>query len=82
LDKINWITISTNPNAMHIIEQNFNEEVDCLFLLQNPSIFEIDYNYIKERMDIIREELMMKVLDPKRLQYYLNLGYSIEDITS
>lgn len=32
-------------------------------------------------MDILREELMMNVFHPKKLEYYLNLGYDIfEDI--
>ena len=46
-------------------------------LLCNPSIFICDYVFRKERMDVLREELMKKVFHPKRLQYYLDLDYDI-----
>ena len=36
------------------------------------SIFICDYVFHKERMDLLREELMKKVFHPKRLQYYLD----------
>lgn len=43
-------------------------------------IINIDYQYLHNRMDIIREELIMKVLSPRRIQRYLNMGYSIQEI--
>ena len=45
----------------------------------NKGIYEINYKFLKERMDIIIEDLMKAVYHPKRLQYYLDLGYNIFD---
>jgi hypothetical protein len=48
-----------------------------LYLSQNENIFELDLLYFKKNMDLIREELMMKVFHPLRLEKYLNIGYNI-----
>ena len=45
----------------------------------NKGIYEINYKFLKERMNHIREDLMKAVYHPKRLQYYLDLGYDIFD---
>jgi predicted esterase YcpF (UPF0227 family) len=47
----------------------------------NPSIFKktVNYKYLKERMNIIREELMMKCMHPKRLERWLEMGGEIDD---
>ena len=42
-------------------------------------IYEINYLLLKGKMDIIREELMMKLFHPKRLAKYLEVGYDIFD---
>jgi hypothetical protein len=38
-----------------------------MYISRNPSIFEkvINYKYLNERMDVIREELMMKSMRPR-----------------
>ena len=47
----------------------------------NPSIFkkEINYNFLKERMNIIREELIMKCMHPSRLERWIEMGGDIDD---
>ena len=77
-DKIGWIVLSKNPNAIDLLEKNQDKIFwDCL--CSNKGIYEINYKFLKERMDIIREDLMKVVYHPKRLEYYLGLGYNIFD---
>jgi hypothetical protein len=46
---------------------------------ENKNIFELDLKFLKQKMDIIREELMMKIYHPLRFERYLNMGYDIAD---
>ncbi len=68
-DKIYWPNLASNPSAMHILEKNIKRinELGWRNLSMNPEIFELDYKFIYERMDIIRKELMEKTWHPKRL---------------
>jgi hypothetical protein len=51
----------------------------------NQSIFEIDYEFYKNKCSIFKEELMRKVLHPDRWVKYMRLNYNIcteeEDFT-
>ena len=76
LDKIHWRELSENPNAISILEQNL-DKIHWFYLSGNPSIITYDYIGLKERMDILREQLMMAVFHPKRLECYLDMGYDI-----
>jgi hypothetical protein len=78
LDRINWNTLSCNINAISILEQNL-DKINWSFLLRNINIFELDLKFLKNKMDIIREELMMKIFHPLRFERYLNIGYDITD---
>jgi hypothetical protein len=48
-------------------------------LFRNENIFELDLKSIKNRMDIIREELIMKICHPLKFERYLDMGYDIAD---
>jgi hypothetical protein len=78
--KINWRFLSANPNALHLLEKN-QENIDWNFLSSNPSIFKknINYKFLKERIDTIREELMMKCMDLSRLERWLENDGNIDD---
>ena len=78
LDKIDWVYLSRNPNGISILENN-QHKIDWSKLSQNKGTYELNYKFLKERMDIIREDLMKAVYHPKRLGYYLELGYDIFD---
>ena len=41
-DKIDWYYLSSNPNAISILEQNL-DKINWIQLSENPSIFEEDY---------------------------------------
>lgn len=53
--------------------------MNCNILSVNSSIFSrtINYKILKERMDIIREELMMKCMHPRRLERWIEMGGDI-----
>jgi hypothetical protein len=46
----------------------------------NKNIFELDYGFLKRRMDIIREELMMKAWHPSRVMKWVEDGYDMEEL--
>ena len=48
-------------------------------LSRNQSIVQLNREMFQKRMTIIREELMMTVFHPKRLERYLEMGYDIFD---
>ncbi len=68
-DKIDWMNLSENPSAIHLIESNLDKykSFSC-DLFQNPVIFEIDFDFMRRRMDIIREELIEKAWHPFRFE--------------
>lgn len=67
VDNIHWEALSTNHNASHILEKNIDKIV-WQYFSENESMFELDYDFLKERMDIIRMELMAKAWHPDRFQ--------------
>ena len=79
LDKINWYWLSGNPNAMSFLEKNL-DKINWSNLCCNKGVNELNYQWLKDRMDIIREDLMKAVYHPKRLEYYLEYyDYDIFD---
>ena len=64
--------------SMEFLEKN-QDKISWDYLCKNEGINELNYKFLKERMDIIREDLMKAVYHPKRLGYYLELGYDIFD---
>jgi len=78
--KINWKMLSQNPNGMYLLEANPDKIWMFQRLLTNPSIFEFDYEALKERCDIYKEELIQKAFHPSRIQKYLDMGISIDEL--
>ena len=79
LDKVNWKTFSENEAAINIILKNM-DKVCYKGLSKNPAIFEYDYQGLKERCDIYREELIKKTMHPSRIQKLLEQGIDLEDL--
>ena len=79
LDKINWYWISRNPNAIDILKEN-QHKIYWYSMSHNPSIFILDYDALKERCAIYKEELIQKALHPSRIQKILDLGLELEDL--
>ena len=81
--KIDWNYLSRNPNAIHLLEKKFKDDptgINWHALSANEGRYELNYELIKKRMNIIREDLMKAVYHPIRLEYYLNVfDYDIFD---
>jgi len=65
-DKINWGNLTRNPSAIHLLEANLDKVVWQNILL-NPNIYDYDYTKMKQNMNIIREEMMIKVWNPMQV---------------
>ncbi len=68
--------LSANKGAINYLEKNQNKIYWSLFS-RNESIFELDYEFFFNRMNIIRQELMEKTWHPDR---YRDWGLSIEEL--
>ena len=75
-DKINWSSLSENPNAIELLQCN-QDKIDWTNFSRNPSIFEVQYDYRKvvENMNKIKEELMMKMFHPRNLDKFMGWGF-------
>ena len=69
-NKIHWIRLSKNSNAYPILINNI-DKINWLNLSCNLGTIEINYSYLRKKMDIIREDLIKTVFHPKKLEYYL-----------
>jgi hypothetical protein len=78
-EKIDWFWLSINPNAIHLLKENM-DKIDWYFISTNPAIFELDYNAIKERCYLYKEELIIKAIHPSRIEGYLEMGINMEDL--
>jgi hypothetical protein len=62
------------------LEKN-QEKIDWRLLSFNTSIFtkKMNYEYLYQRMNVIREELMMKCMHPSRLERWIEMGGDVDD---
>ena len=75
-----WGPLSANPAAIKILEQH-QDKIDWYWFSQNSAIFEFNYKKVADqRMSILREELMMNALHPKRIERWLEQGLDIDDL--
>jgi hypothetical protein len=51
-------------------------------LSENPSIFELDYNAIKERCSIYKWELFEIALHPSRIEKYIEMGIDMGELSN
>jgi hypothetical protein len=71
--------LNTNPNVIRLFEKNINK-INWIWLSMNNNIFELNYDYLKQRMDIFREELIMKAWHPTRVMKWIEDGLDMEDL--
>ena len=76
---VRW-AISISSFGFHLL-QKYPEKIEWWALSANPSIFMAitNYKFLKKRMDIIREELVMKCMHPSRLERWIEMGGDIDD---
>ena len=79
LDKVDWYMMCQNPEAIHILEKN-QDKINWNSISFNSEIFDYSYEYLEERCNVFKEELIQKAMSPKKLQRYIDEGYNIEEI--
>ena len=65
-DKIVWHVLSLNPNAIHLLEANQDKIYWC-WLSENPAIFQYDYDAMRERCGVFKEDLIKDRFHPRNL---------------
>lgn len=76
-DKLDWWNLTINPYAIDLIKENIDliNKIYKSALFSNPCIFEYDYEFIRNRMNIFKEELVEKVFHPKNYNKFIDWGY-------
>ena len=59
------------PVMSECVYEKNQDKINWFFFSSYKGINKLNYQLLKERMDIIREDLMKAVFHPKRLEYYL-----------
>ena len=77
--RINWYGLSVNPNSSSLLEK-YPEKIAWEWISKNPSIFELDYNVLKERCSIYKWELLEVALHPSRIERYLEMGIEMGEL--
>jgi hypothetical protein len=65
-DKINWRWLSQNPAAIHLLESN-PKKIDWEWLSENTAIFQYDYEAMRERCGVFKEDLIKDRFHPRNL---------------
>jgi hypothetical protein len=81
INKINWKTLSSNPNAIELLKKNKNK-INWEFLSRNPNAIEllkenqhkINWLYLSENQNAI--ELMAFIFHPKNMNKWNNWGFT------
>jgi len=72
-DKIDWGNLTRNSSAIHLLKAN-PDKVSWATILLNKNIYDYDYVQMKKNMDVLREEMMIKVWKPSRVMKWLEAG--------
>ena len=75
LDKVDWDLLCKNRAAMPILKKNKNK-ICWACISENPSIFTIDYEYLKVKMkETIASDLMANRFHPKNMYKWNDWGF-------
>ena len=66
--------LNQNPNMMNILKKH-PRWIDYRFLSENPGIFEIDYDAMKETKHALHEEFIRTMLHPKNISKFEGWGF-------
>ena len=66
INKLRWSVLSSNPNAIHLLEAN-QDKIDWWALSKNPAIFQYDYDAMRERCGVFKEDLIKDRFHPRNL---------------
>jgi len=65
-DKISWYWLSENPAAIHLLEAN-QDKINWYWLCRNPAIFQYDYEAMRDRCGVFKEDLIKDRFHPRNL---------------
>jgi hypothetical protein len=69
LDRVDWVILSGNPNAIDIFKNNL-DNIHWQSITENPNVIhilaKIDYEKMRENCEPLLEELCKKVFNPTR----------------
>ena len=65
-DKIDWQLLSRNPAAIHLLEKN-PDKISWRVLSRNNAIFQYDYEALRERCGVFKEDLIKDRFHPRNL---------------
>jgi len=65
-DKIDWLFLSKNPAAIHLLEAN-QDKINWPWLYLNHAIFQYDYDALRERCGVFKEDLIKDRFHPRNL---------------
>jgi hypothetical protein len=66
LNKIDWEYVSLNPNAIEVLKAN-QDKINWKRFSENSSIFELDYEKMRENNQKMYEEIIKEVMKPSRV---------------
>ena len=77
-DKINWVLLlveNYNPKVIDIIKDNLDKlgDLEWSLLSENPYIFKLDYDKMRENFIELKEEIIKEAMNPKRISKYLEI---------
>ena len=80
IEKLDWPRLSSNPNAIELLEEN-QDKINWYWFSLNPSIFTLDYTQMRINFQDLEEEIIKEVMKPRRIFRNLELyGYDIDDM--
>ena len=72
-DKIVWDYLSANPNGISLLEQH-PEKINWYDLSKNPNIFTYDYEAMREKCLVFKEDLIKNRFHPRNLNKFKDWG--------
>ncbi len=79
MDKINFALLSANKNSISVLKKHMSK-ISWDILGENENIFVYDYEKMKARLAIFKEELLEVVFHPDRICNLLKKGYVLSNL--
>ena len=73
MDKIHWDALSGNPNGISLLEQH-PEKINWYDLSKNPNIFTYDYEAMRKKCLVFKEDLIKNRFHPRNLNKFKDWG--------
>jgi len=72
-------SLSRNPNAEDLLRAN-PDKINGVMLCENPAIFELDYQKMKESKRELNQAIIAEAWHPKRIARWIEMGFDIEEL--